>query len=994
MLLRITFLITMVFLASASQPGFTQATDQLRGMDLQTLNQQLAEAEGDGRLPLLGELLRRNRDSALTNAAELVATAELLVDDHPNTQLRSHVHSYISWTYSRAGNAAKGLEHADLGLTLAEPTDLLLNANAHYMRGVALLYLSRGRDAAESAHRALNLFTRSKNNKKLADAHALLGAVHRALSEYGPALRHQLSARALAESLDDHNGIARAENNIGLLYWETDQHQLARKYITTALGYYREAGDEARLVTSYNNLGLISVELDEPEIAIEHLSEGLALEQTYPSPRNRALLLSNLGFAYEKLGEYSRALGYHKQVLALRLEAKDHLGTAATLGMMGDNHRQLGDAAEAEKLYLQALVHARQANSLSQQAEFNASLSEIYEQQMRPQEALGALRRNQALEEQINLEAVATELEELEDARRFAESELALNRQAQRQTLLLLISAFLALLVGGLFIYGRSRSQLLRQVQASHGELVERTQELRESERKYRSLFDDALAPIFLIDVESGQVLEANTPALILSGLSPAGMSEAYVGQIRPKWLRRAMGKATALTDTEICVPEQWQNARGNICHADIWLAPVAQRGRAGALVTVRDTTADRREEADRIRIGKLESLGVVAGGIAHDFNNALGAIMGFVSLARSRADRNSEIAEVLADTEKSVDHCAKLTSNLMAFAKGGEPRKELHNLAVLVADTVQLSTSGSGIHVVTEIDEDLWTAEVDADQFKQLISNLVINGMQAMKGDGKLRVKASNHTAREAISPEAGPGNYVLVEILDQGSGIPEAIRHQVLDPYFTTKAGGTGLGLASAFAIAVRHHGWLEFSSQEGRGTTFRVFIPGHAVAVEEAAEQRAQAEPGSERILVMDDDEAIQLMYQRALTQLGYAVDVVDDGTAAVASYRESMQQGSPYHAVIMDLTVPGGMGGREAIDELREIDPNVVAIVASGYSNDPVMSEYKLAGFAAALPKPFSLDTMGGILRKVLDRPDPASSVPRSTISSEPANKTRH
>ncbi|MEM8549130.1 MAG: ATP-binding protein, partial [Pseudomonadota bacterium] len=505
----------------------------------------------------------------------------------------------------------------------------------------------------------------------------------------------------------------------------------------------------------------------------------------------------------------------------------------------------------------------------------------------------------------------------------------------------------------------------------SNDELLRATENLTESEQRYRSLFETSSIPTLLVDIESGSIRDLNAPAAALCGAAPDQLIGTAAWDLSTDWLSRAIGQRTSLTDASLCVHESWVSETGEQSFADIWLTPVSLDGDASALVTVHDTTEERRFENERIRTGKLESLGVLAGGIAHDFNNALAVVMGYVNLARNAMDENANATALLTAAEKSIDHCAKLTADLQAFAKGGQPQLELHDMRLRLTEAVRMATAGSDSDVVLNVDDALWNAEVDASQFKQMISSLVLNGLQAMPEGGQLTVTAANVRAQDPVGPVAGPGDYLRFDVADSGTGIPLEIQDNVLDPYFSTRTGSTGLGLTSAFAIATRHGGWLEFMSVEGEGSTFSVWLPALRDAVTSPAALPVFMRRGSERVLVMDDNESVQMMYAAALHKLGYNADIVADGQTAIAHYAKRMGSETAYDLVVLDLTVPGGMGGKDTMAALQRLDPEVLAIVASGYSADPVMAEYQAHGFAASLRKPFSLDEMSVALRRVLD-----------------------
>ncbi|MEM9184744.1 MAG: ATP-binding protein, partial [Pseudomonadota bacterium] len=620
-------------------------------------------------------------------------------------------------------------------------------------------------------------------------------------------------------------------------------------------------------------------------------------------------------------------------------------------------------------------------NALSEQLEIQEELANIYEALGRDSDALAALRRAHEIEEEIDYPGAAKRIKELEAARRLAENELALARQSQRQRLLLIAAAFLVLLAVSLTAYARSRGRLLSQVQRT-------ALELSDSEQRYRSLFNDTSEPRMLIDLEVGRVIDANEPAAALCGRPVAAILGQDLTELQPEWLSRALLRGEEASHSPIGVHESWFTPSGEEEFADVWIAPVPLQGRRCALVAIHDTTVNRREEEDRIRRGQLESLGVLAGGIAHDFNNALSVVLGYVTLARTHLDEKSGTARLLGSAERSIDHAAKLSSNLLTFSKGGEPRRERHDIGLRVTEAAQVATAGSGVELKLSTGADLWDADVDLGQLNQLISNLIRNAIQAMDERGVLTVEAHNHLAVEPLSPSVKAGNFVQIDVTDSGPGIPTTIQGKVLNPYFSTTPGHAGLGLATAFAIATRHGGWLTFKSSEGRGTTFSVYLPASVEGKSGTAAEGRKSVKDQESVLVMDDDQAIQRMYSRVLNQLGYQAEITGEGSAAVKRYREAFEEGAPFDVVVMDLTVPGGMGGKDALAEIQRFDPAVRAVVASGYSNDPVMANYEESGFRAALHKPFSLQALSTLLREVLDE-----RTSKTQAGSRPKTQTR-
>jgi PAS domain S-box-containing protein len=384
-----------------------------------------------------------------------------------------------------------------------------------------------------------------------------------------------------------------------------------------------------------------------------------------------------------------------------------------------------------------------------------------------------------------------------------------------------------------------------------------------------------------------------------------------------------------------------------------------------------RDITDRKRAEEELQKAQKLESIGLLAGGIAHDFNNILMAIQGNIELARMFLPRGEKATERLAVAEKAAMRARKLSRQLLTFAMGGAPITAATDIRHLLRETVGLTLRGSNVRGEYRLAEDLPPVEADESQLNQVISNLVLNAVEAMPAGGVFRVTA----VKESLSPEntlgLPSGEYVRIDIEDQGVGIPAELQRRIFDPYFTTKEGGTGLGLAISFSIVRRHGGAITVESTPGKGSTFSVFLPASQKKVAAGKEEAHREDmAGSGRILVMDDEVDVSDVAAEMLSYLGYQVQTVRDGSEAVAAYRQAQEEGEAFAAVITDLTVPAGMGGKETVRRLLEINPQARVIVSSGYANDPIMSEYADYGFKGVIPKPYRLDELGRVLREVI------------------------
>lgn len=382
------------------------------------------------------------------------------------------------------------------------------------------------------------------------------------------------------------------------------------------------------------------------------------------------------------------------------------------------------------------------------------------------------------------------------------------------------------------------------------------------------------------------------------------------------------------------------------------------------------DITDRRRLEERVVEAQKLESVGTLAAGIAHDFNNLLCAITGNVSLLRSIAPSDPDAPVLLKELDDAARRASSLTHQLLTFAKGGSPVRDVASLKELVVESATFVTRGSSCRCLFTIADDLATVEADVGQLGQVIDNLVINAMQAMPDGGTIRLDAANTRLAEQNPQGLPAGRYVRLSVRDEGVGIPADLLPKIFDPFFTTKAQGSGLGLSSAYTIVSRHGGRLTAQSVVGRGTTFDIHLPASAATPPAPSPVPAVAGAGAGRILVMDDDEQIQSLLRRMLQRLGYACDVCANGDDTVRAYGAAMQAGAPYGAVILDLTIPGDRGGAQVLPALQALDPNVRAIVTSGYADDDILAHYDRYGFRGRLKKPVDMSALGAEVARVV------------------------
>lgn len=394
--------------------------------------------------------------------------------------------------------------------------------------------------------------------------------------------------------------------------------------------------------------------------------------------------------------------------------------------------------------------------------------------------------------------------------------------------------------------------------------------------------------------------------------------------------------------------------------------------GQTATLGMIVDITERKRMEEDLLQASKLDSLGILAGGIAHDFNNILTVISGNVSLAKMIMKTDDEVADILSEVEQAALQARDLTQQLLTFSKGGAPIKETASIKELLQESCNFVLRGSNVICNYYIADDLWPVSIDKGQINQVISNLIINADQAMPEGGVIQLSAINISSDSDLPPSLKPADYIKIAIIDQGIGIVEKHLDKIFDPYFTTKQKGHGLGLATCYSIIKKHDGDINIISSIGIGTTVTVYLPALPDHVVELKNSPGYDLRGQGKILIMDDEVSVRETLGKMLQRLGYTISTAADGQKAINLYQNAIYSNEPYDAVMMDLTIAGGMGGKEAVKRLLEMDPEAKVIVSSGYSNDPVMAEYKNFGFCGVLPKPYEIQAVNQILHGLIKR----------------------
>jgi two-component system, cell cycle sensor histidine kinase and response regulator CckA len=506
------------------------------------------------------------------------------------------------------------------------------------------------------------------------------------------------------------------------------------------------------------------------------------------------------------------------------------------------------------------------------------------------------------------------------------------------------------------------------------------------SERRFRELIKNSSDSITILDKDGLQIYVSAVVERML-GYAPAELMNIPVidQMIHPE--DRALVQETFLKilhEGEGRVQYRQRHKNGSWVYLEGWgTNQLANPDIRGVVVNVRDISFQKEAEEERAKLNdklnqmqRLESIGLLAGGIAHDFNNLLGGMFGYVDMARLSLDENNpdEARENLENAFAVFDRTKALTRQLLTFAKGGAPVCKTISIVPLIRSSAQFALSGSNVTARFDIDENLWRCDCDENQIGQVIDNIVINAQQAMPVGGNITVSAKNvFIEKDGAGISSIPGNFIRISIQDNGIGISGEFIAKIFDPFFTTKAIGHGLGLATVYSIIKRHGGWIDVESQQGKGSTFHIFLPASQVDVPYEPGRTEEQHRGIGTVLVMDDEPFIRDTVRHMLKGMGYEVCEARDGAEAIALFRHAFEKKHGFVVTILDLTIPNGMGGKDAVKAIRQIDEKACVVVSSGYAEDPVMENPAKYGFTAKIAKPFTRNELSELLRRHIDKP---------------------
>lgn len=499
---------------------------------------------------------------------------------------------------------------------------------------------------------------------------------------------------------------------------------------------------------------------------------------------------------------------------------------------------------------------------------------------------------------------------------------------------------------------------------------------LIESESRYRDLFENNNAIKLLIDPNTLQIIEVNSAAVKFYGYSVEEFRNLKISDLNVSDEQDVRKAITAVAEHKVSELEfQHRLASGETKEVKVHTGTITLNEKTLVHSIIFDITERKRAQEAVIRMQQMQSLGTLAGGIAHDFNNVLTAIFGNLSLASHSLDADHPAMEFLMNAENSIERATGLSRQLLTFAKGGAPVPQNVDLSELISDVIHFDLTGSNVRPVFALDPDLWNVRVDPAQLQQVFSNLTLNADYSMPDGGCLEVFATNVTLRSQQITGVEAGEYVKVMFKDNGQGIGETALPRIFEPYFSTKPSGNGLGLATSYSIIQKHNGHIEVSSQPELGTTFTIFLPAISNEKSESRRNGLPSVPQQQwisRVLVLDDEVMILEVLTQMLSTIGATSEAHRTTNRVVEAYRREFEAGTPFDVVILDLTIPGGPGGRDAARRILEIDPDATVICTTGYTDDPIMVDHQKYGFRGVIPKPYQLEELRAVIASLQPR----------------------
>jgi len=826
-------------------------------------------------------------------------------------------------------------------------------------------------------------------------------------------------ALELCRIQDPHDRVDAILSGIGIAYYYTGDAESSISYHLEALALRREGGTEDDIGKTLNNIGLVYFSIEEHEKAIEYFLQSLDLKRKGKDLASVTRTLSNLGYCYYHIGKYEKATAFHLEAQEIS-EAigyeKGHFYALNNLADIAFKRKEYQTAIDGYRKSLdffirdgdyhaQILVINGYASTLSAMGRTKQAL-ELLKDSVERGKSIGVKPRVRD-----GYEKMATLYEELGDYRRALEARKAFeewkdkvrndetanrlqklnmdfmmnlkNSQIQhleKENLLKTEQLQLesrarwllyALVLGGFLVAGL----LLVLIQFKRREIRQRIQAQQQVETEKEQL-DQILRSIregVILTDSQNRIAQINQSGCELIGLSRSELLEQKLGALLKLWDKGHEALKTddvleaLLKQPERAVKYKMQSVKGDSRQVAIsGCALVSSQRSPGRIFVIRDVQIEHDIEEEAARNQKLKTLGQLAGVMAHDFNNLLSAMRGNINLLTARAELKPRELRYIDSFESALKSAESLSGKLLTFAEGGEPVRQIVLASDLIEGAVRRMLEPSGFAWTLENHLGSVSLELDEAQFNQALENVLDNAIQAMDGPGKLSIRVREERLDAGNEFKLAPGSFVRVVVEDQGRGIPIQHREHIFDPFFSGRDGHTGMGLAEALSILSNHGGTLTLDASSASGSVFSLFLP-CANQPEEPTGDEAKPVSLSHKILIMDDETYITEVLGEMLEMMGFDVTVTHRGEEAISAYRQVFESGAWFDLVILDLSVPNGLGGRETMEQLLEIDPTIRAVVSSGYSHEPVMARFREYGFCDRLPKPYSLNELKELLR---------------------------
>ena len=948
-----------------------------------------AEGADSGAADRLAELQKSTPDD--DPDAYIGLAGEVLNDlaQHPSTQVEATVRTGLGRALRLSGRFGEAIPELAAAVRLAERvgrTDLLQAGLADLAR--CHFYLGDFEAAVTTCRRALDRPEIGDDPDRAWRFVNILAACQLQLGQFDEAIATSAAALDDRQRVGDRDAEATLLNNIGVAHMYLGDYDSALEFFQRARLIKTELGETVGVADILANIGDIhqlqgrldeAIDVHDKALAMRRLEgDDLRIAQ---SQRSLAASLHAAGRDLEALDQISSAIELVRQA-----DAKPELVTC--LAVQGEVLAALGRTDDAIASATESLELARRLEMTSSQIAALDALVEAWAAAGRPERALEFQTQVRELERDLTRADIRSRFAQFQaehDARQ-KQREIELLRSGEerrsaeleglrrwRNALLGALALVAALAAVGWYRVVADR----RHERSSHLELKMLEDELIRARRQVGA----SPAGLFQTDLD-GTILTANRAfATMLGRPGPESLIgvpllglAADSAAVHDLLGDLAVSRAARTRDLDML------DADGELVSVLVAAARIEDGEREVVSGIAMDISERNRLERDRRRIEldlqqsqKLESLGVLAGGIAHDFNNMLMAILSNISLAK-RSAASDETVHRLAEAEEVCLRATTLTQQLLTFSKGGRPIRAVASIGRLVEEATVDAARGGNCHYDCRFNPELWSVEADQGQLAQVVQNLVVNAIEAMPRGGTVTVTADNAHLVEGDVPTLDAGRFVRIDVTDTGAGIPDGHLETVFDPFFTTKKGQSGLGLATAFSIVRSHGGAIVVHSEEDRGTTMTVYLP--AVDTDPTAASPPDDGPvrGHGRLLIMDDDEAVRSAAAELLETIGYDVVTAADGAEALELYRAAIDDDHRFDAVVLDLTVPEGVGGRETMSRLLAIDPDVKAIVSSGYSTDPVMANYRDHGFSGVAVKPYRLAELARTLHRIMESID--------------------